>query len=474
MKKERGLLENTLILGAAAALSKLAVFFLMPLYTACLTPSDFGVCEMIGNTVVFLLPLVGMGAPDALFRFAAGSAGERESLRSAGMLFLIGRCLFLLSFPFLGRIPVVGAYRIYLYFYVGASLCRSFPAHLLRARGDYLFYGIEQLFDTLLTVALEFLFLPLFGWGIRGFLLSVILSDGVTAVLLALYLFITRDKKDQGHFSFPLFRKMAAYALPLLPGALLFSLLHLSGRFLLFHTHGSGEVGLFATAVRIPAVLSFAGTIFLEAFHYAAIKGREEDRGALFGQAFRLFLPVLFSGAAGVLVLAPLFVSRFLSSAYGAAARYVPVLTVSALFSVLSAFLYNVYSVRFRTGRALFTAFLSSGLGICLNFLWIPRYGAPGAAFASLVSFAFLFLLRFLGCRAYMGIKEEAFKVLAGGGLLLFSALPLRRPVFLAFLSGALALVPFFSEIRELLKTTYAKAAEWFVRFKNRKKSAGE
>ena len=70
MKKERGLLENTLILGAAAALSKLAVFFLMPLYTACLTPSDFGVCEMIGNTVVFLLPLVGMGAPDALFRFA--------------------------------------------------------------------------------------------------------------------------------------------------------------------------------------------------------------------------------------------------------------------------------------------------------------------------------------------------------------------------------------------------------------------
>ena len=73
-----------------------------------------------------------------------------------------------------------------------------------------------------------------------------------------------------------------------------------------------------------------------------------------------------------------------------------------------------------------------------------------------------------------MGIKEEAFKVLAGGGLLLFSALPLRRPVFLAFLSGALALVPFFSEIRELLKTTCAKAAEWFVRFKNRKKSAGE
>ena len=112
MKKEHGSLENTLILGAAAALSKLAVFFLMPLYTACLTPSDFGVCEMIGNTVVFLLPLVGMGAPDALFRFAAGSAGERESLRSAGMLFLIGRSLFLLSFPFLGRIPVVGAYRI--------------------------------------------------------------------------------------------------------------------------------------------------------------------------------------------------------------------------------------------------------------------------------------------------------------------------------------------------------------------------
>ena len=76
MQAEKKLMRHTLLLGGATALSKIAVFFLMPLYTAYLTPADFGTVDIIVSTAVLLIPLVSLNAPEAVREHEARCLAE--------------------------------------------------------------------------------------------------------------------------------------------------------------------------------------------------------------------------------------------------------------------------------------------------------------------------------------------------------------------------------------------------------------
>ena len=136
MKKQESLLSSTVILGVAAVLSKATVFFLMPFYTARLTPADFGNADVLVGTALLLLPFVSLNVPEALFRFLAGDRCCKKEFFSAGVfLLVIGASLFFLLISQTVYSSLLFAYRWYLFFYVLASVSRSLLAHILRAEG---------------------------------------------------------------------------------------------------------------------------------------------------------------------------------------------------------------------------------------------------------------------------------------------------------------------------------------------------
>ena len=57
MGRYKRLLSNTAILGAGTFASKVLVFLLMPLYTAILSASEFGVADILTQTASLLMPL---------------------------------------------------------------------------------------------------------------------------------------------------------------------------------------------------------------------------------------------------------------------------------------------------------------------------------------------------------------------------------------------------------------------------------
>ena len=88
MSREGRLFSNTLLLGGGAALCKLLSMLLLPLYTAALTPAEFGTVEIFVTTAVLLIPVASCYAPQALFRFVA--QGEEGSVFVGGILMLFG------------------------------------------------------------------------------------------------------------------------------------------------------------------------------------------------------------------------------------------------------------------------------------------------------------------------------------------------------------------------------------------------
>ena len=124
MEKKNSLFENTLWLGAATVLSKLAVFLLMPLYTAYLSPADFGVGEIVANTAVLLLPAASLYAPEVLFRFLAGGEEAGECFTCSVLLLLTGLFVFFCFLPLFLFSPTLAPFRWLLFFYVAASVLR--------------------------------------------------------------------------------------------------------------------------------------------------------------------------------------------------------------------------------------------------------------------------------------------------------------------------------------------------------------
>lgn len=463
---EGKLFRNTLLLTGAAALSKGAVFFLMPLYTAALGPARFGTADVLVSTAILLIPFVSLGMPEAVFRFGArGENGEDAVFTTGVFCFFAGMALFLLLCPLFLLSAFFRPYVPVLFLYVFASASRGMLAHILRARGAYPLYAAQQLFCALLTIALEVLFLRAWRLGVIGYLAAVIAADGTTALILFFTLRAWRWCSFRGVRA-PLARAMLRYAVPLMPTAVLWWITAVSDRYILLFYHGEAVTGLYAAAGRITAVLTFALGIFLEAWHYAALRAEETARGALFSHVWGMLAPVLLFAALALMLTARFTVRLLFAAAFAAAARVVPYLAAAAFFSCLCAFFGSVYTVRLTSGRALLTALAGAALNVALNFLWIPRMGAIGAALATFFSYVCVFLLRAGGTARVLPFSFRGAKLFACvPGLLATAALCAAGSPW-AFAAATGAMLPFFADFFAAVRFTVRRAGVFAKAFR--------
>ena len=468
MKTKEILLSRSLLLGVATGISKAAVFLLMPLYTAYLSPAAFGAADVIAGTAVLLLPFVSFNAPEAAFRFLVGGESEKTVFSCAVLMLTGGFAVLLLLMPFTAVLPVLETYRVYLFFYVLASVARSFLSHWVRARGNYTLYAVQQVFCTLSTVALLVLFLPVLHLGTGGYLAATVTADALTAAILLFYL------RPWRYFAFSAVRKeplaaMLRYALPLMPTTVLWWVTSVSDRYIILHYHGENVMGLYAAAGRIPSVLTFGVAAFLEVWHYTAVRAGERERARLFDRVYALLLPVLTALAAFLVLFARPLTGLLFAADYAGAALFVPILTVGSLFSALSAYLGSIYTVRLHSVASLLTALFGAALNVLLNLWWIPRGGATAAALATAVSYLAMFLLRVFHSRREMSFDPRLFKLTAAAALLTPVAfLSFKGPDPALFLLCAAALVPFAAEIRTGLAVLFDMAARLWRRQKRK------
>ena len=63
------LFSNTIVFAIGSFGSKLLVILLVPLYTAALSPDEFGTVDLIAQTANILIPIFSLSAADAALRF---------------------------------------------------------------------------------------------------------------------------------------------------------------------------------------------------------------------------------------------------------------------------------------------------------------------------------------------------------------------------------------------------------------------
>ena len=395
------LFSDTVILAIGTFGSKLLVFLLMPLYTALLSPSQYGTAELITGTANLIMPFACVGITSGIFRFAAEKGTDREGVFSSGMVLLgAGLCGTVL----LGAVALCigAAWRteiLLVVLYVLAADLQAVCAQYVRAVDRTRLFAVQGILNTLVTVGFNILFLMAFDLGVTGYVLSTVVGNLLTTAFLVVSAGLWRVFR-LSRVSRTAMRELFRFSLPMVPTTICWLITDLSDRYLVSWFCGEAVNGVYSAAYKIPTIVNLVSGIFMQAWQFSAVVQSTdgEECSRFYSQVFRGFLSVIFIGSGGLILLSPWLCRLLLNSAYHEAWRYMPTLLCAAALESVVSFLASVYMVRKKSMHSFLTAVAGTGLNLLLNLLFIPRTGrfggALGAAIATLIGYAAVWVLR--------------------------------------------------------------------------------
>lgn len=401
--RKRTLAINTTALTVGRLGSKVLVFLLVRFYTHVLTKEQFGTADLITSLANFLIPLACAGLSSGFFRFAAEAKGEQEASRvfSSGLsILLVASMGFALLSPVLFAVPHVSSYVYLVLVYVLCANLHYFISDFIRAQGHYQLFALQGLLNTALNIAFNLLFLLAFSMGVEGYVLSIVLADLITSILLIVCCRLWRYVRP-GAADRRMLRSMLRYCLPLIPASVCWWITNASDRYMVTYFCGSHVNGIYSAAYKIPTVINLVSSIFMQAWQFSAVAESSDGEAcqSFYSQVFRGFLSVIMIGSSILVLMSRFLTGLLLNSAYFEAWRYMPTLLCAVAIESIVSFLATVYMVRKKSMHSFLTAMIGTILNLLLNFLLIPGQGALGAAIATLAAYCAVMVARLIDVR---------------------------------------------------------------------------
>lgn len=390
------LASNTLIFTVGKFVSKLIVIFMLPFYTAYLSSAEYSTADLITNLCNLLLPLACLGVSEGIFRNAAAKDEDKEAFFTNGiLLMLIGGAAFVILSPLLYLTGYFNDFVWLIICYVLSSNLHSVCSQYVCAIGKTKFFAAQGVLNTFLTVVLNIVFLVGFDMGIIGYVLSIVLADFITTLVV---IFVGRL-----YFAFKIrkisrrvMRDLLRFCLPLVPSVVFWWITGVSDRYMVAFMKGDEMNGLYTAAYKIPTLLTYVVTIFNDAWKLSAFS-ESDDRekcARFYSDVYKYYVAVMFVGGGCLAVTAQIFAKILFAESYFASWIYIPILAAATVFCSLDTFLGSVYQTVKRTSMSLYTSVAGAAINVGLNLLLIPSYGAIGASIATFASYFLVYVIR--------------------------------------------------------------------------------
>jgi O-antigen/teichoic acid export membrane protein len=440
------LLRHSAVYGLTALASRIASFFLLPLFTRFLAPSDYGRIEMLVALVALLIPLLRAGVATSFFRFYY----ERDLapdptlvVRTAFWFNLLGAVLgtvvglafaeqvsrFLFDSSQYASLVRVG----FALFFV--SMLYDQATSLYRVEERSTEFAIAGLANLAITVTATVWFVVGLGGGATGAMLG-----NVSGTFVVMCVMIWRQRSALAPaFDRALVRRMNAFGLPLLPAGLALWVVDFADRFFIGHLLGAGAVGVYAVGVKLASAMILVQLAFRTAwpaFAFSIGDDREARAAFAYVLTYIAFIGAWVSAALGL--LAPWLVRLVAQPPFYGAERVVaPMSFAGALLTA-----YTMIAVAItrsnRTGLTWLIAGAGAAANVAINLALIPVVGIMGAALATVGAYAVLVTGSVLWGRAIYPIAYQWRRVATAaivGVVVCFGGRALHLP-----LAGALAL----------------------------------
>jgi len=421
------LIKGSFTYGVGSLSQKVIGFLLIPVYTRFLTTSDYGIVAVASSVSSILGILLGMGLRGAVVRhyydYVDSQEEVREYLGTVFLFFLLVGVPIVSILSLWGR-PLFDAFFSHVPFhpYIRLTLWTAlFGAtggillSLYRAREQAGHYVALQLGKFLLSLGVIIYFVTVLQQGALGQIKGSFLAG---LVFFVLFLGLT-FRESRLAFSKAKLRNALKFGLPLVPHLLSGWVLGMMDRLLLERMTSLSEVGLYSLGYQVGMVMSlivFAINSAWSPIFYDTAKNKTNAK-EIFSRMFTLYSMVVATLAVGVMLFSREVILIMAAKEFHEAYVVVPAVAVGYLFE---GWYFMSVAPIFYTKRTYIMPFLTgiaAAANIGLNLLWIPSFGMMGAAYATVASFALLFVLTHYFAQRYYRIPYN-YRRVASVGLL--------------------------------------------------------
>lgn len=457
--KIKELLSDTAVFAIGNMLSKFILFFLMPLYTSVLTVSEYGIADTLNNFVELLLPISTLCISEGVFRYLVENKYHTETIIKTGVKILfLGTSIvtvILISVNFYIKID----FFILTILLLWAQILRQFTGYTLRGLGESRKFALIGIISTVTLVIFNLLFLKFYFLGISGFLLSIIISNLLAAIISYIYIrqsiFSTEDKNIEGNLK----KEMLSYSIPIVPNNISWWLNTAASRYVLLFYMGSSATGMYAAASKLPAIINMLASIFQQAWMYSASKIYQEDKKIkkdFYSLVFRSYSMLLLLSCSLTILFVPLLSKILLKGAFYNSWIYVPLLLVSATIGAFSVFFGGLYAASMDNKVLMYSTFLGSITNIILSVILVPIFGIGGATVASLFCYLTIVLMRYYDTKKLICLEFNRIKLIFCGLILILQSLlplfELEKLLFYNLLTCFILMLAYNKEIKILYK----------------------
>jgi O-antigen/teichoic acid export membrane protein len=393
--------KDVAIYGGADFLFRFTQLLAVPIYAHLLSLTDFGILSLLTVSATLLGILAALGVNNSVQRFYFDpEVGEsrRPALVSTGLAQLIVCATGVSALAALllaaSRSTLEGDLGIPLeltFAAVAIVLPEQLSQYLLDAArlqfAPMKFFTIA-LVKNLGAVLLGLLLLIEFEMGVLGIVLGIVVAAWL-AVPVGL-LMVRRDLTLR--VDSRLWSQVFAYGYPFVLTGAAYWVFGSLGNWMLGAFGSVEQVGLFAVGMKFAVVMTFVISAFAQAWSPFALRMYGEDPNYLenWSLIFSGWFFLLSLAGLGLALFAPELMRILTPPQYWPAAKVLSIAAVGLVFYGTVQMTVLGVSIAKRTILINYAAWMAAGAALILNLLLIPRFGAPGAAVATLVAYVVL------------------------------------------------------------------------------------
>ena len=372
MNRERDIAKNAFIFTAGRMAAQFAGFLLLPLYSALLTPEDFGIADLINTLVFLIIPFIGIQMDTALFRYTVDcrqdKARQKELFSTVIIVNLIQMVvyslLFLIARPFISL-----KYKDFLLLNVILVLLVNTFLQFMRGLGKNLLYSAAVFITSISGLILNVVLVAVVRIGVTGIIISSAASQFLTL------LFAVIAVRPWKYFGFKKFSRSTAkmflkYSFPLIPNHLAWWVMGISDRLVISGTLGVAANGIYSLANRFSSIFtSVTDSINLSWTESTSLHINEDDRNDyVSGMIDSLF--VLF--ASGCLVFLSLIPYAFtlINKDYSDSYLQIPILMLAVLCQGVVGIYSAVLIALKKTKSIAVTSIIAAAVNLLIDIVW--------------------------------------------------------------------------------------------------------
>jgi O-antigen/teichoic acid export membrane protein len=398
------LLRSSSIYLGSSLISKAVPFILLPFLTNSLTKYEFGLLSLFLVVNTFFIALIGMGMHVNVTKYFHSTSNKIMAVINGNLIVvLIVTSSISLIVIFVASkltdelfsVPVT--YLYVLPFLSVFNVINNIFLAVLRNQQKVFLYATYELISAVIVLfgTITLLLNTDLGW--RSQIVSMLLA-GLVMSILGMYYLINNNLLRIKPIRI-IQQKILHISLPLIPHAVGGIIISLSDRIFIERMIGVEEVGIYSIGYSFGALLSLFTDAFVKAWNpwfFKVLSAPDSiTKWKVVKYTYQYIVGVFVLG--GVLsFLSIIIMPLIIQEEFIGANEYV-------LWVALGYAFHGIYKIFFpylvlinRTTYLAFSTTLSALINLLLNYLLILKYGAVGAAYATIAAFALSALLVFI------------------------------------------------------------------------------